>query len=474
MAKGIINFGKKWLKIAIGHTLMVNIAYALWDRTEHIENQFLKKRVKDSHVPLSIKFPNMLSNTNVSRLITEAVQDGYSHLVCIASGVIIRNAVQFKKELDAFCRDNTWMVSGHIIAKNDEYPYFSPQVLCINIQKYVQYGSPSIGAICKDVNVRLPIPYRSEENIHDDHTPLWLGQSTGKERDYHELQFGWHVIMQSLLHGDKVKNIPVKARNTYRFLYWWHRPDELEKAYKLIDSNIDFDISSMNLNVPQKEHIAWLNTATHMPVFVFNTEPLLFSKRQSLKKIIGCASGFQLFALWYSCGACNDTVIYHFDINGESLNWQKGLQENWQGDELFQFFIKWTGQKNQDQFNLVREHNRLTDHETCLIHVKHLHDAVGGKDAFINLWKRYANLRHEYHCCNIVSNPESIIDAIEDNSIIWYSNIFNYIFWIYKYGLDNLKDYHDKWLNTIRSCGHVGIHVIGQSENFDPIDVQII
>jgi len=444
---------------------MTKVKYALWDRSMHVHNHRLRQYILDTHLALKRQIPELVINQNVDRLLQDQQLQDATHIAVICSGIIVLHPGPFKKGIERHCYDSSWMISGHILLEHKTYPHISPQVFIVNVELYNQLKKPAIGTAREVQDLLLPKPVPSCEHIHHDYTPLYLDAPRQEEQPYSNLKFGWNMIYASMKNQIKVCNIPHHVRLQYNFIYWWNETEELSKAVNnLVTSQpVIFD----KLNPAQTNHFEWLDKTDDLPVFVFNTEVCDVINRGHFDRFIGCAAGFKLFNLWVNNGGSSTAKIFHFDINPKSLAWQSHLISHWNGDDFYDFMIGYTGTSYGSQYNLSRQNRTISDKEICQQNLASIYNLCGGQHQFTTLWRQWQRLEHIYLELDLLSNPNGLSPYLSQNCLVWYSNIFNFVKWIYKLGLNELSTRH---LMFIDACKQEGVWIMGDDPNGYAVD----
>jgi hypothetical protein len=77
----------------------------------------------------------------------------------------------------------------------------------------------------------------------------------------------------------------------------------------------------------------------------------------------------------------------------------------------------------------------------------------GGAQAFADHWSRYRELRHDYVLCNILSEQQRLLDAIDDQpgAVIWWSNAFCTVYSATHYSLEQKRRIYEQWTQGLAS-----------------------
>ena len=104
---------------------------------------------------------------------------------------------------------------GHILDRKERYYHLHQQQFILDIDKWKQIGKPSFNLRSGEVvNIK-----RSSENFHDDYTPVWIKKDQGT-KSYDKLKFGGRVISELLKSNFKVRPFNEKERHVKKFVYY--------------------------------------------------------------------------------------------------------------------------------------------------------------------------------------------------------------------------------------------------------------
>lgn len=113
-----------------------------------------------------------------------------------------------------------FFIMGHVLDRtaHDAYYELHHQCYVINLNLYKSLRCPAIGQqeyLSKHLQV---IPYRSEENFHDDYTPKWVKPGLYIKEFEHKAH-GWNIISTALSHYLPVVVFDHYMRATKEFDY---------------------------------------------------------------------------------------------------------------------------------------------------------------------------------------------------------------------------------------------------------------
>lgn len=108
-------------------------------------------------------------------------------------------------------------VTGHILDKKDSWYEIHHQSFLINLQWWLDVGKPVFGQEqFHNDPVQLPNVARSQDNFHDDYTPLWVSLGQGHSQ-YHNTKFGYNILSKALQHNIKIYPFDDKLRKSKIF-----------------------------------------------------------------------------------------------------------------------------------------------------------------------------------------------------------------------------------------------------------------
>jgi hypothetical protein len=395
------------------------ISYSILDQTHTITDKNLKTYIRDLFFEIKLDFSPIFIHHDIEVILDSCKT---SHLVVFGSGHTAINSIKLKKNIEEFCQQD-FLIAGQIIYHVNSYPFLHQQMFIVNMDKYRELDCPAFGCHEESQVLELHKPMRSEENIHDDYTPLWLKPSE-EVVSFVTRNFGWNIIRKSLDNNIPVLNLSNGIRWNKRYLYPTMQQHLFSDCIQKLAKD-ELKIIPTQLDYNQKKYLEDLMSYGKNLTFLFNTERLIEPIPKTLpKKIFGLASGFKLFILWHLFGEFAEVVYY--DYNPKALELWQNIVENWDGNDLALF----TGQP--------------------ALKMNSVFDVFGTEENFKEIWKRFQNSKPKFIHCDIIRNPQPLLDEmlLEDN-YVWYSNIFKYFETIRYYGIRGSEEREQKFLNLL-------------------------
>lgn len=364
-------------------------------------------------------------------------QTDQDYLLVLSSGTIIFESESFWRNivLELGNIENAGVaVWGHIIDRGAVKSMgFHMQTLVLDLQKYRQYGSKNFGE-WTEAPLELKRWERSKEDVHDDYTPIYLKPEEGSvtvERGC----YGWRLIDDTLRAGFELRNFNEAVRQTKIHGY-------PEDNFHILKDYIGKKVLTSPLPHPELEegqneflfYFQRLAKEASRTVWIHNNEnwdPL--PEKLDLHHIhyIAAPSGGGVdYHLFRQLDKHDDIEILHYDISQPCLDFKQAVVQTWKHkDEPFHSFLKKYKLEHSEEI-LYTEHQSLWDSQN--------YDKLKYEES----WERYTRARHHFYQMDIVGSFRSLIDRLPDNKqgIIMFSNIFNFLPWLWVYSDTEIKE----------------------------------
>jgi hypothetical protein len=315
-----------------------------------------------------------------------AQEHGYSQALFVKSGTVFSDWIAFKELVNRYPHQG---LIAHIIWPPGGTLALDEQCWFANINQFdIKDLLP--GA------VDHPVPIRSEQNLHDDYTPLWVKAGTAATK-YTTTLFGQGLIAQQLSNNQPVVNWNNAARDLKSFMY-----------------NGQLDLT------PFQEY----KTIAENQLWLFNNEPMVVVKKSQL---VSPGSGLSWMVNIVDPAT---TTIQIVDISSIQLKFCQELWNNWDGLDYGTF--AWTFVSNNKLVHYELDNPQLTPLERLQLkgktkfieYVNRRFDQLV-PDNFKSQWQ-LAKQTKQVDFCNA-----NLIQWVLDNNIdkyddIWCSNILNY------------------------------------------------
>lgn len=241
-----------------------------------------------------IKFDKFGARTNQEIFIcdswqngfTWAKENGHSHALFIDSGTIFVDWGKWCELLKSYPHSG---LIAHLIWPPEHHLYAHDQCWFADLSKF------TVEDLCVD-KVQCPTPVRSEKNLHNDYTPLWVKPGNGTV-EINVDHFGQGLIARQLTTGPVV-NWNDTARDLKLFLY---------------NGTLDTAIFQDYKNIAEQQ------------LWVFNNEPVVLVKK---KKLLTPGSGLSWML---NITQPETSEIQIVDISQTQIKFCKKLWQQWDG-----------------------------------------------------------------------------------------------------------------------------------------------
>ena len=425
---------------------MEKYVIGIYDDREFINNKDLANRYKElteffvRHIKASNS--NYISGKSINEVLNKALEKNVDYCIIMSVGHFI-NSPKFFDYIDSWINKVDFFVTGHIVDKNSNnsqnnsdghYWGLHKQCMIVNLKYYEEFGKPNWGdKFVSEDKIELIKAKRSNNDIHDDYTPLFL-EPTKETQICTPYVDGWNFINKSLENGLTVFNFHPKIRVT--------------KGYSYPGKNVE----------ALKTQLNWINniiTGAPNCVFLWNTEPYVDIIKASnqgipkIKKLYAVAAAFKPNFMLHKFGFYEDTEITYYDYSKQSLAIKKILLEEWDGRDYPKFL-----KKIKQKYSINETHGHSTEGKSYDELWKRELLAWGNEEILYEHWKRYKKLKHKFIHCDLLDNPEKIINTIDktEGSYIWWSNAFHTVTAHYTRSLEDLKNhYNNNWVKELEN-----------------------
>jgi hypothetical protein len=342
-----------------------------------------------------IKFDKFGNTTAQEIYICDEWVDGFcwaqeNHHTCalfVNSGTIILDWPKFQTLINAYPHKG---LIAHLIWYPSQLLYFDQQCWFMNIQNFELTNF-------SETRTKHPAPIRSDQNLHDDYTPLWVKPSPTKEIEYTTTDFSQGLIARQLLNNQPIVNWNNAARDLKFFLY---------------DSPLDLTKFQEYNNIAENQ------------LWVFNNEPIVVVNQS---KLVSPGSGLSWIL---NIVAPATTEIQIVDISHVQIKFCQTVWDNWNGDKYGEFVWNFITSHDLCHYELDNpkltslERLKLKGHTKFVEYVNTTFDSIVSKD-FKNLWS-LAKKTKTVNFCN-----DNLVNWVINNEInkydhIWCSNILDY------------------------------------------------
>lgn len=316
---------------------------------------------------------------------TWARDNNFTRALFVKSGTMFKDWLKWKDLVNNYPHKG---LIAHVIWYPGQNLYIDDQCWFMNIQEF-----DLDDFVC--TTVTYPKPQRSNQNLHDDYTPLWV--TPGETLTSHPVtEFGQGLIARQLKNNCSVVNWNNLARDIKFFLY----------------KKLDLEIFQDYKNIAENQ------------LWVLNNEPINTVKKKTL-----LAPGSGLF--WILNIVQSETQhIQIVDISKIQIKFGQALWNTWGGVDYGTFVWEFICQNKLAHYELDNanltplERLKFKNKKTFIEYVNDRFNTIVGP-SFESVWTQ-AKRNKTVDFCNdnlITWALNSNIDKYDD---IWCSNILNY------------------------------------------------
>jgi len=333
-----------------------------------------------------------------------AKQHGHTSALFVKSGSMFTDWQQWKNLI------NTYPHAGliaHLIWYPGKQVYLDDQCWFMQLDNFV----------AEDFTidpVAHPVPARSDQNLHDNYTPLWI-KPTGTVTEYNTTNFGQGLIAKQLQSNRAVVNWNNAARDLKFFLY---------------DGQIDLT------------QFQDYKTIAENQLWIFNNEPVVVVGQAQL---VSPGSGLSWMLNIIEPATCHLQIV---DISCVQIDFCQQLWHTWNGIDYGNFVWNFITQNKLRHYEIDTpnltplERLKLKKQSTFIEYVNRRFAEQAGEN-FVVRWQT-AQKTKVVEFCN-----DNLIDWVLKNDIsdydnIWCSNILSYKWTLLHTTVDKYNNFQSK------------------------------
>ena len=306
--------------------------------------------------------------------------DSYDYAVVFSADTEFQGGSFFKHLHKLIEQD--FYIAGHILDRKEGYYELHEQCYVINLRKHKELELPPIGEMKRNAEHFTSEPIRSEENFHDDYTPLWV-KPGGELKKYQHKWHGWNVISTALQNKENVIVFDEEIRSSKKCYYAQHETDFSENSKQIYKK---YNQSANRLFYP-------INTEELQPVSIAG----------NIKQLITPASGFNWVKYLDKYGYDDETEVIFYDYNPNALFYMEETVKNFDGGDYHKFLKSKNRHKTPDWLNTKLE---IAEHFQTVSNIWHIRQKVKFKFVECDLLNEFT-IKHKNHT-NTIFNISNI------------------------------------------------------------------
>jgi len=276
-----------------------DIAFCFVDNTRSYQSgirEFMKNQADGTLATVYAKKWTIYQWIDEDALLRHACNKGHKWAVVFSTGTEFINGAAFFDAVQSMIKKD-FFIAGHVLDRSDAYYELHHQCYLINLEKYKELGYPVVGEQELGSKHIQYIPERSNDNIHDDYTPLTVNYGNYTREEYQHKCHGWNILSTAFDNKETVLIFDETIRSNKKHFY----PESTKDFYK----NLSWAYYRLNYC-----HSTFVHTS--------NTEIIELPVRQ-YKQIVTPASG-----VWFTDYLAPGANVIMYDYNKASLDYWQG------------------------------------------------------------------------------------------------------------------------------------------------------
>jgi hypothetical protein len=352
-----------------------------------------------------------------------------------------------------------FLVAGEIVGNANIWFGFKHQCLLVNLEMYQRLSAPRFDVACSQP---IEVP-KVEQRMNQEGISALL--PTAESEVQQPALAGWNFIATSLRNGVPVVGfdeslrggiLDLSAKCPARTRVFANYLNRGIVNYRPEDANHDLgndQVAFLNVVQPQ-------TSSARNGVFLWNIEAYSDIETPSddfkppITSLYSVAAGFKPNRILHTHGWDKSTKVVYFDYSPQALEIKKYMVDQWEGEDFPDFvnhlFDVFPHPETFYQLWCDLTPDNVEKSDIQRMWQQEL-ERWGTARIFRDHWHAYRELKHEYVCCNILTDPSPLFDQIaeESSAIIWWSNAFFTMYGNWFYTLDQRRQMYDNWIQQM-------------------------
>ena len=402
----------------------VKIAYGVYNQYSEIEHLNMYLRLKGATMFYIERLSNHLVSEqqdplyfvckdSIEELLADAADKGFDYCVVISAGCLIRSFT-FDANLREFISQNNFGVAGHPLWHPGRWLELHSQFFIVNINAWNEVGKPEFGD-WPDGPMLLPVIERSEENFHDDYTPLWV-KPTGTDEIQDEAGQGWNLMSAMFRNDWPVVTLPENIRFSKFYTYPDHEVEQFEQS---INTLTTYEGQNWNQNKLVNDALCVKDQ-----IWLFNSEDMEIYNQGTYDLVVNTASGFKLFDFFKTPRLADNARCVVYDFNPKSIAWYKHLY-SWPGEDLLECIRAFP---DRDNFTWIGQYDpTYTENHGFWNGLNEVYNYFNSEEQFVVYWKKFKAMPVEFVQADLYQQPEQFASLFLGAGRKWtnLTNIFS-------------------------------------------------
>ena len=413
---------------------------------ESIKSQELSERMVEYTKFYAMRFNQLTRKSDQLPIyVCDSIDDGMSryssthkNILFMAAGVrIFDMSVIFDIRKEILANPNH-MAFGHILEWKEDWYELHHQFVLVNSDNWIKCDKPSYGGWAQKIE-ELPVIERSEENFHDDYTPLWI-RYTGEYKPQKHTKQGWNYFNASSRGNCEIGNWNHTIRSKRTYYYPEDRGNELLQSLKEL----------RNCGVTNPNQIRLINILRNVSdqIWVLNSENMKIDfNNEQYSSTAFPAAGFKFLEILHKGKLKQDGRIVLYDFNPKSIQWVHALKNS--NKPPLELMMEFTHKQTFKCLGceVFAESGEFT--KDFLDSYQRTVSYFGGEQNFNRLIEEFRNSNVVFVQCDIFNSPEILCAYLTENGLINISNIFCTDFSNGYYGLKETETRYNTFIELL-------------------------
>lgn len=403
---------------------MYKIAYGVYNQLYDINHVPMYFRLKgatlfyierlSNHLVSEGKDPlYFICKNSIEEILADTADKGFDYCVMQSAGCLIKSYT-FDDDIRQFISENNFGIAGHPLMHPGKWIELQNQFFIVNLKAWIECGRPNYGSWHEQPTM-LPVVKRSEENFHDDYTPLWV-QPTGEHAVQEGAGQGWEIVAAMFDNNWPVITLSEKIRFSKFYTYPDHETQEFEQSIKTLTP---YEGQNWNQNKIVTDVLCVKDQ-----IWLFNSEDMNIYNNGVYDLVVNTASGFKLFDLFKNNKVSNDARCIIYDFNPKSIAWYKHFY-SWHNEDLLECIRAFPDKNNftwLGQWDPVYTENYGFENG-----LREVYSHFNGPEQFAIYWRKFKDMSVDFIKADLYQEPEKFASLFLGTGRKWVNltNIFS-------------------------------------------------
>jgi hypothetical protein len=157
----------------------------------------------------------------------------------------------------------------------------------------------------------------------------------------------------------------------------------------------------------------------------------------------------------YRYGFDNNTRVFYIDISQDALDYRLTMIRDWDGTNYRDFVYDYM--HTHDMAWQVEMHRNADERFRTRTEI--MFNAWSSSEEFTRFWQEYVTkVKFHFVNINLITEGERLTEMVEDDSVVWWSNVFDYPFSAYVHKQQEIEEAHQYLLAGMEAKRRVTVY----------------